>query len=85
MLRLHTRQAKIVDLNNEKLPFSDEYFDFFSKSVIEHISDVEHYMNEKSAEKGRTVNSAGSGLGDTVFHILSESNPYPPIYKGLSL
>lgn len=47
MLRLHTRQAKIVDLNNEKLPFPDEFFDvFFSKSVIEHISDTEHYMNE---------------------------------------
>lgn len=40
-------QAKMVDLNNEKLPFPDESFDVvFSKSVIEHISNTEHYMSE---------------------------------------
>lgn len=43
----YCQQAKIADLNKEKLPFPDEYFDVvFTKSVIEHIGDTEHYMNE---------------------------------------
>lgn len=40
-------EAYVVDLNHEPLPFSDEYFDVvFSKSVIEHIANTEHYMKE---------------------------------------
>lgn len=43
----YCEQARIVDLNQDKLPFPDEYFDaVFSKSVIEHIDNVEHYMSE---------------------------------------
>lgn len=41
------KESVIVDLNNEKLPFEDNYFDVvFSKSVIEHIDNTEHYMQE---------------------------------------
>ena len=48
----YCQQAKIADLNKEKLPFPDEYFDVvFTKSVIEHISDTEHYMNEMKRVK----------------------------------
>lgn len=43
----YCKDAKIVDLNKDKLPFPDNYFDVvFSKSVIEHIENTEHYMNE---------------------------------------
>ncbi len=39
----------MVDLNNDSLPFPDNYFDaVFSKSVIEHIEDTEHYMRERN-------------------------------------
>lgn len=39
--------AKVIDLNEENLPFPDEYFNVvFSKSVIEHIDNIQHYMNE---------------------------------------
>lgn len=46
-LSSYCAQAQIVDINKEKLPFPDNYFDVvFSKSVIEHIRNTEHYMNE---------------------------------------
>lgn len=39
--------TNVVDLNKDILPFPDNYFDvIFSKSVIEHINNTEHYMNE---------------------------------------
>ena len=39
--------ARIVDLNKDLLPFPDNYFDaVFSKSVMEHINNTEHYMSE---------------------------------------
>lgn len=39
--------VQIVDLEVERLPFDDESFDVvFSKSVLEHISNMEHYMAE---------------------------------------
>lgn len=41
------KQSKVVDLNHDMLPFPDNYFDaIFSKSVIEHIENTEHYMSE---------------------------------------
>lgn len=40
-------EAKVVDINMEDLPFEDDFFDFvFSKSVIEHVENTEHYMKE---------------------------------------
>lgn len=43
----YCKDAKVVDLNTDKLPFPDDYFDaVFSKSVIEHIENTEHYMSE---------------------------------------
>lgn len=37
----------IVNLNSGGVPFPDDYFDVvFSKSVIEHIENQEHYMQE---------------------------------------
>jgi SAM-dependent methyltransferase len=43
----YCKDAKIVDLNKDSLPYPDNYFDVvFSKSVIEHISNTEHYINE---------------------------------------
>ena len=43
----YCKKVKVVDLNKECLPFPDNYFDVvFSKSVIEHIENVEHYMGE---------------------------------------
>lgn len=37
----------ILDLNNDRLPFDDNTFDVvFSKSVLEHIENTEHYMKE---------------------------------------
>jgi 2-polyprenyl-3-methyl-5-hydroxy-6-metoxy-1,4-benzoquinol methylase len=43
----YCKDARIVDLNKENLPYPDNYFDVvFSKSVIEHISNTEHYVNE---------------------------------------
>lgn len=40
-------EAQVVDFNHDSLPFPDEYFDVvFSKSVIEHIANTEHYMKE---------------------------------------
>lgn len=36
-----------VNLESEQLPFPDNYFDIvFSKSVIEHITNCEHYVGE---------------------------------------
>lgn len=41
------KNAQTVNLESEKLPFPDGFFDVvFSKSVIEHISNCEHYMSE---------------------------------------
>ena len=43
----YCKDVKVVDLNKGCLPFPDNYFDVvFSKSVIEHITDTEHYMDE---------------------------------------
>lgn len=43
----YCRKAETVDLNKDRLPFPDNYFDMvFSKSVIEHIENTEHYMYE---------------------------------------
>lgn len=43
----YCRNVEIVDLNKGRLPFSNNYFDVvFSKSVIEHVTDLEHYMDE---------------------------------------
>ena len=43
----YCKQAKVVDLNRGRLPFPDDTFDVvFSKSVIEHIENTEHYMEE---------------------------------------
>lgn len=43
----YCKEAKIVDLNTDSLPFPDNSFDVvFSKSVIEHIENTGHYMNE---------------------------------------
>jgi SAM-dependent methyltransferase len=43
----YCKEAVIVDLNNDTLPFPDNSFDVvFTKSVIEHISNVEHYIGE---------------------------------------
>ena len=43
----YCEQSKVVDLNHDALPFTDDYFDaVFTKSVIEHIENTEHYMNE---------------------------------------
>lgn len=40
-------ETQIVDLDNEALPFPDDFFDaVFSKSVIEHIANTEHYIKE---------------------------------------
>ena len=42
-----TKRIHKVDLENERLPFENDYFDvIFSKSVIEHINDTHHYMTE---------------------------------------
>ena len=36
-----------MDLNHDPLPFPNDYFDaVFSKSVIEHITNTEHYIKE---------------------------------------
>jgi len=38
---------KYCDLEKDKIPFKDNYFDFvFSKSVIEHIYNTENFMKE---------------------------------------
>jgi len=43
----YCKEAHIVDFNKESLPFPDNYFDVvFSKSVIEHIENTEHYISE---------------------------------------
>lgn len=42
-----SNKVKKVNLECEQLPFPDNYFDVvFSKSVIEHIANCEHYMKE---------------------------------------
>lgn len=41
------KEARLVNLEVEELPFSDNYFDVvFSKSVIEHLTNGEYYMRE---------------------------------------
>lgn len=43
----YCKEAVTIDLNKGILPFPDDYFDVvFSKSVIEHIENTEHYMSE---------------------------------------
>lgn len=43
----YCKKAKVVDLNQDPLPFPDNYFDVvFSKSVMEHIENTEHYLSE---------------------------------------
>ena len=40
-------KIKEIDLEKEKIPFEDNYFDFiFSKSTIEHIYNTENFMKE---------------------------------------
>ena len=41
------KEAVVVDLDQDCLPFSDGYFDIvFSKSVVEHLKNGEHYILE---------------------------------------
>lgn len=41
------KTAKVVNLEFDRLPFPDDYFDMvFSKSVIEHLTNGENYMQE---------------------------------------
>ncbi len=41
------KETYVVDLDKECLPFPDGHFDMvFSKSVVEHIHNTEHYMSE---------------------------------------
>lgn len=43
----HGIKVKLCDLEKEKIPFKTGYFDFmFSKSVIEHVENIEHMMKE---------------------------------------
>lgn len=40
-------RAVVVDLERDRLPFPDEYFDIvFTKSVIEHLMNCENYISE---------------------------------------
>lgn len=41
------KKVKILNFEEDRLPYEDEYFDVvFSKSVLEHITNYEHYMSE---------------------------------------
>lgn len=52
----YCKKARVVDLNSEKLPFEEGFFDVvFTKSVLEHIENVEHYM----AEMKRVLKAGG--------------------------
>lgn len=43
----YCKEACVVNFNEDRLPFPDNYFDaVFSKSVIEHINNTEHYIDE---------------------------------------
>jgi len=51
-----TISVNIVDVEKEVFPFADSYFDFtFSKSVVEHIWDPEHFIKEQL----RTLKTGG--------------------------
>lgn len=40
-------ESRVLDLNTESLPFEDDFFDVvFTKSVLEHIENTEHYVTE---------------------------------------
>lgn len=46
-LSTYCKDSIVVDLEKDKLPFEDEYFDvIFSKSVLEHINNSGFYLNE---------------------------------------
>lgn len=55
----YCKDSVVVNLEKEPLPFEDNSFDVvFSKSVIEHIWEVEHYMKEMKRvlkEGGRLI------------------------------
>lgn len=43
----YCKEARVVDLNTQALPFEDDFFDMvFTKSVLEHIENVEYYIAE---------------------------------------
>lgn len=78
------KQSKVVDLNHDMLPFPDNYFDaIFSKSVIEHIENTEHYMSEmrRVLKEGGGTYSDGSRLGNTVLHLLSGPYSHSPLHQ----
>lgn len=78
----YCKAAKVVDLNCEPLPFPDDYFDaVFSKSVIEHIENTEHYMKEMRRVLRRGGSHPdGSRLGDAVLDLLSGPHAHPPLH-----
>lgn len=79
----YCEQSKVVDLNHDALPFTDDYFDaVFTKSVIEHIENTEHYMNEmrRVLKPGGGAHRPRSRLGDTVSHFLPGPHPYPSLH-----
>ncbi len=43
----YCKEARVLDLNTEALPFEDHFFDVvFTKSVLEHMENTEHYITE---------------------------------------
>lgn len=43
----YCKEARVLDLNTEALPFEDHFFDVvFTKSVLEHMENTERYITE---------------------------------------